>query len=89
MFLAKEARHFQEIGFTQGDGGPAFRAWCFLADILPGELNVNPASWAGHFQGFQFFFLVTRQYRFTQPKPNRSGIASNQQANVYKIHAVI
>jgi len=48
--LAKEADRFQEIGFAQGDSGPAVRAGNLLAKVSGSELDMDATPGAGHSQ---------------------------------------
>ena len=74
VFLAKEAGHFQEIGFAQGDCGLTMRAGNFLAEVAIVKPNMEAAGRTRHFQESSSFRLA-----LFPPKPTHRRITAQQQ----------
>jgi len=57
MPVAKEAGHFQEIGFAQNDGGLALRTRNGLAGTHIVEPDMGATGRTGHLDGFRLLPL--------------------------------
>ena len=51
--LAKEADHFQEVGFAQGDSCAALWTGNLLSEVAVIKANMNATGGTGHFMEFR------------------------------------
>src|SRR5665213_2803154 len=79
--MAKEAGHFQEIRFAQGDGSLALWTRNGLASAHIVEPDVSATGRTGHLDGFRLLPPNALKSAFPEPKPEHRRITTRQQIN--------